>query len=123
MKTSLTSPRHFEFCFPHLDTLILVEDNGEAVDIRATRDTFSEQRKQAFIRELAAEGFIADSYRWFSLAGPESYFGVHWRVDFSWLELPALVLARARRFMLGLLLGGGLLWAVLIAGLWLRTTR
>lgn len=123
MKTTLTQPRCFEFGFPYLDTLVLVEDYGDSVDIRATRDTFSDRRKTAFIRELAAEGFIDDSYQWFTLAGPESYFGVRWRVDFSWLQLPAVVLARARRFMVRLLLGGFLLWATLIACLVLGAGR
>jgi hypothetical protein len=123
VKTTSPQSRTYEFGFPHLDTLVLVEDHGSSVVIRATRDTFSEQRKIAFIRELAAEGFIDDSYRWFSLAGKESYFGVRWRVDFSWLELPAIIITRARRFMLGLQLGGFLVWAVLLVAFLHNTGR
>jgi hypothetical protein len=123
MKTSLTRPRCFQFGFPYLDAVVLVEDYGDTVEIRATRNSFSEQRKVAFVRELAAEGFIDDSYQWFSLAGSESYLGVSWRVDFSWLELSRTIIARARRFMTRLLLGSFALWAVLIASLFLRTGR
>jgi hypothetical protein len=114
MKTSLTKPRCHEFSFPYLDALVLVEVHGDSVEIRATRNTFSEQRKISFIRELAAEGFIDDSFQWFSLAGSDSYLGVRWRVDFSWLELPKIIIARARRFMMRLLLGGFLFWAAQI---------
>jgi hypothetical protein len=114
MKTVQLPPRRFEFGFPHLDTSVLVEDFGDSVAIRATRDTFTEQRKIAFIRELAAEGFIDTSYQWFSLAGPEAYLGVRWRVDFSWLELPALLLARLRRLMVGMQIAGFLAWGVML---------
>jgi hypothetical protein len=114
MQAKATRSKCFEFGFPYLDTQVLVEDRGDSVRIRATRDTFTEQRKIAFIRELAAEGFIDDSYQWFSLAGAGSFLGVQWSVDFSWLELPRIIIDRARRFMLGLEVGGFVLWAVLI---------
>jgi hypothetical protein len=123
MKTSLTQPRRYEFGFPYLDTQVLVEAFGDSVSIRATRDTFSERRKIAFIHELAAEGFIDDSYQWFSLAGSEACFGVKWSVDFSWLELPAIIIARARRFMIGLEVGGFLAWAVLTGSLFYGAGR
>jgi hypothetical protein len=123
MKTALTKPRQFEFYFPYLDAAVLVEDFGDSVEIRATRDTFSDQRKVSFIRELAAEGFIDDSYRWFSLAGAESYLGVSWHVDFSWLHLPRIMLERARKFMVRLLVGGFLFWAAQIACLYFVARR
>jgi hypothetical protein len=91
----------------------------DAVVIRATRDTFSEQRKAAFIRELAAEGFIADSYQWFSPARPGSYFGAQWVIDYSWLELSPYLLQCARSFMERTLMGGLALWLVLLASLFL----
>ncbi|HEY4299250.1 MAG TPA: hypothetical protein VGM73_00150 [Candidatus Didemnitutus sp.] len=115
MNTLQAQPRRFEFGFPYLDTCVLVEDFGQSVTIRATRNTFTEQRKIAFIRELAAEGFIDASYQWFSLAGSESYFGVRWRVDFSWLKLPVLLLARLRRMMVGMQIAGLVAWAVMLA--------
>ena len=117
MNTTLTKPRRYEFGFPYLDAQVLVEDYGDTVTIRATRDTFTEQRKIAFIRELAAEGFIDDSFKWFSLAGPETYLGVRWQVDFSWLELPPRVIARARRFRVGLEVGGLVTWVILVTAL------
>ena len=62
MNSTLTRPERYEFCFPEKDTLVLVEVVGNGVTVRATRDTFTEQRKASFVRELAAEGFISDSY-------------------------------------------------------------
>ncbi|HVU18410.1 MAG TPA: hypothetical protein VHD32_16015 [Candidatus Didemnitutus sp.] len=115
MKTLRTQPRRFEFGFPLLDASVLVEDFGNAVVIRATRDTFTEQRKAAFVRELAAEGFIDSSYQWFGLAGPDTYFGVQWHVDFSWLELPHRLLARTNRLMVAFELGSLAAWGVLMS--------
>ena len=88
--------------------------------IRATRNTFNEERKLAFIRELAAEGFIADYYRWWPVIGQEHDMGVRWLVDYSWLELSEQMPARMRRFMLRLLGVAALLWLVLMTALFLR---
>ena len=115
MNPTLIRPVRYEFCFPEKDTLVLVEVMGNDVTVRATRDTFTGQRKASFVRELAAEGFIPDSYLWFSPTGPDSYFGVRWLIDYSWLIVPASVMATARRFMLRLFAGSSMLWLVLIA--------
>ena len=123
MRTTLQQPRRFEFGFPYLDATVLVEDYGDTVDIRASRNTFTEQRKISFVRELAAEGFIDESFRWFAVAGRDTYFGVHWSVDFSWLELSKVILDRARRFMVSLLVGGALLEGICLAGIWLGFCR
>jgi hypothetical protein len=110
-----TAIRRFEFYYPHLDTLLQVEVQDEEVTVRASRDTFSVQRKICFIRELAAEGFIPDECPWFSLAGPESSCrGVHWRVDIAWLKFDEAAAARTRRFVLKLLAGATLLLALLL---------
>ena len=119
MKTGFPSTRKFEFYFHDRDTLVQVESSARTVVVRASRDTFSEQRKSSFVRELAAEGFIPDGYQWFSLAGPDSYLGVRWLVDISWLELPEIVLAQARRFMTGLLVGATLLWLAVLTPVFL----
>ncbi len=123
MPTHAIPPRCYEFHFPELDTLVLVEASEADVTIRATRDTFSEQRKRCFIHELAAEGFIPDDYEWRSLAGSEMSRGVRWFVDVSWLRIDPAVTAIARRFMVRLLAGGFLLWFALMAGLFLFAAR
>ncbi len=99
MKSIPAESHAYEFCFIELDyTLVRVEASDGDVTIRATADTFSKQRKVCFIRELAAEGFIPDDYRWFSLAGPESYSrGVRWLVDCSWLKVDEALIARTQR--------------------------
>jgi hypothetical protein len=110
MNSILTKPLCYEFCFPEKDTLVLVEVGDEGVTVRATRDTFTEQRKASFVRELAAEGFIAETYRWFSSAGQDSYLGVQWKIDYSWLVISPYVLATARNFTVRLLVCSLLFW-------------
>ena len=115
MKTHLSEPTSFEFCFPQLDTLALVENRPEEVIIRLTRDTFTEERKTCFVRELAAEGFIAEDFRW---ASARTYFSpchVNWLIDRSWLKHDPLMIAKTHRFMVRALAGGLLLWFVLMA--------
>ena len=124
MKTTLVQPRTFEFAFPHLATHVRVEDYGHSVEILATRDTFSIPRKIAFIRALAAEGFIYDSFQRFPSGGATAGPAVHWLVDFSWRESPATPTGRARlRKKMLLLLGLFLLWATLLADLCLGVFR
>jgi len=108
--------RIFEFCFIELDyTLVRVEESAGDVTIRATADTFSNDRKIYFIRELAAEGFIPDHYRWFSLTGREAYNrGVRWLVDYSWLKLDEARIARTNRLVRRLILPVTLLWMLFI---------
>ncbi len=92
-----------EFCFPRLDTHVRVELSDESVTIRATRDTFSSIRKDFFVRELAAEGFIPEQYRWASQADcGVSYGRVRWLVDYGWLAISEEILAKSRRFALRL---------------------
>jgi len=114
VNASTTNSQFYEFCFPKLDTLVQVEAADEAVVIRASRDTFSEERKARFIRELAAEGFISDDYRWSPLGSSGGLGGVRWLVDFRWLKLDPLVIARTRRFMIRLLSGAILAWLMMI---------
>src|SRR5262249_45586136 len=110
--------RCYEFCFPNLDTLVLVEENDELVVVRATRNTFSERRKIFFIRELAAEGFVSDEYRYVETISPQNYLPVRWLVDYSWLKPAAKALAkRTRRIMIASLGGATLLWLVMMGSL------
>jgi hypothetical protein len=104
--------RFYEFCFPKVDTLLRVEELDGAVTVRATRDSFSDQRKISFIRELVAEGFIPEDYRWLGLPeGRSPQRGVRWLVDASWLRLDEASLARTRRIFMK-----SLVTAVLLAG-------
>jgi hypothetical protein len=120
MQTQKLHADQFEFYFANLDTLVLVENGEHEVVIRATRNTFSESRKLAFIHELAAEGFIPESYRWFSSFTSTSWPRVRWAVEMSWLTLNPIMAACANRFMIRALLGAGLLWLAMMAMLFLR---
>jgi len=103
-------PRHFDFCFINLDyTLVRVEEFEGNVTIRATADTFSRQRKNCFIRELTAEGFIPDD-RWFPPSDPDpSSRGIRWLIDASWVKIDQALIARnhrlVKRFIVPLVLG------------------
>jgi hypothetical protein len=115
MKTNTAEPRHFEFGFPCLDTLVRVEVADGDVTVRATRDTFSRQRKTSFVRMLAAEGFIPEEFSWVSLEDVQLHGrAVRWLVDFSWLEIGEAGGARSRRFGRGLLAFGTLAMALLV---------
>ena len=120
MNSTQTQPVRYEFCFPEKDTLVLVEVAEEGVTVRATRDTFPDQRKASFVRELSSEGFIGDNYGWFSSTGTESYLGVNWLIDYSWLVIPPRALATARRFTLRLLAFGLVFWLGQMAVLFAR---
>ncbi len=112
MKTILQSPPSYVFHFPELDTLVRVEQTEAGVVIRTTRDTFTDQRKGYFLRELTAEGFLG---RHAEHVGDAN--GVEWVVDSSWLACPATQQQQTRRFMVRLLTGALVLWVGMLIGL------
>ncbi|HWA08107.1 MAG TPA: hypothetical protein VG838_01440 [Opitutaceae bacterium] len=117
MKPPAADPRRFTFFVARLETSVEVEDTADGVLIRASRATFSAERKAVFIRELAAEGFIDSSYRWVAAPGSKE---VRWLVDAAWfLPGPACV-AETRRFMPRLLLGAAFPWLLPMGALLLR---
>lgn len=120
MPTDSLSPHCYDFYFPDVDTLVRVESSPEEVVIRASRNTFTEQRKRSFIHELAAEGFIPECYEWFSLAGTGLSRGASWLVDISWLCADPAAQACARRLMLRLFAAAALLWLGLMTALFLH---
>jgi hypothetical protein len=61
MKPPTAESQSYEFRFPQLDTMLKLEVQGDSAMIVASRNTFSRRRKELFVRELAAEGFISDS--------------------------------------------------------------
>lgn len=104
----------YEFYFRDVDTLVKVENpDPDTVIVRATRNTFSERRKLHFIRRLAAEGFIPDGCQWYPL--PAGMPRVHWVIDVSWRRHSRTAKTRARRFILGILGGGLVLWIALLS--------
>ncbi|MDB6018959.1 MAG: hypothetical protein JWR19_3448 [Pedosphaera sp.] len=117
MSTQKVLTKQYEFCFPQLDTLVQVEESSAEVVVRATRNTFSEQRKIYFIHELAAEGFISDHYRWFTSFDSFSWLRVYWLLDASWLRPCQVQIVRSRKFMIRLLVSTTLLWLAMLAAL------
>ena len=78
MRTQIPVPERFELYISDLDNHILIENSTSGVVISAARDNFSDQRKTFFIRQLAAEGYIPDRYKWFSDPAADGFFGVRW---------------------------------------------
>ena len=116
------SPKKYQFYFAGLDNLVLVEvgDDDEVV-IRTTRNNLSERARCFFIRELAAEGYIDDSYQWISDSG--SCPGLRWVVDISWARTSTLLTRRTTRVVSRLLAGAALLWVGMMSLLLFSSTR
>src|ERR1041385_6921850 len=113
MRAQKISTRQSQFYLADLDTPVLVESSDDGrVAIRAARNNISAQRKAAFVRQLATEGFIPDSYQWFDDSCGDC--GLSWIVDYSWLRNQRVVLAQSNRFMKRLLLGAVAVWLVLM---------
>ena len=108
---SETHSVRYEFIFSELDTLVEVEPHCEQVIIRVTRDSFSEQRKDLFVRYLIEEGFIDESAYW------SSSKRIEWRLDRSWPRVPELVLSRGRQWGFGLFAISAVCVGFFLAGL------
>jgi hypothetical protein len=121
MKACTHYNRSFEFSFPELDALARVERWSDKVIVRASCNRFTDQRKVSFIHELAAEGFIPDSYQWY--AGGATSVPLEWIVDTSWVGVSDWVTATARRAMIKLLVGGALLFVTLMVLLFAGALR
>jgi hypothetical protein len=115
MKTTAPS-RTMEFCIQRPYNLILVEEREDGITVRAAADDFNEQRKGAFIRELAAEGFIPDRYQWYCGSDSSGYSGVTWIIDRSWLaSTPALMRRKAAPWIAGMFAGACVMFLLLMS--------
>ena len=120
MKASQAVPASYEFYCAPLDTVVTLENCPGGPVIRTSRNTFSAERKACFVRELAAEGFIADKYRW----DPAGAAGeVQWIVDRSAFMPDVAHLAETRRFVLRLVGSTAALWLILMTGVILGWAR
>lgn len=116
MNTPALKNPSFEFHFRDLDTRVQVENpDPDTVIVRTTRNTFSDRRKVAFIRQLAAEGFIPDRCQWYPLPGGMPR--IQWVVDVSWLRVSESTKARTRRVMFSLIGAGFIVWTAILSGL------
>jgi hypothetical protein len=113
MKAVRADSAAYDFSFPDIDTRVRVQTRDGEVTIRATRDSFTLKRKEYFIHELAAEGFIPDVYGWFSMdAGGSGRMGMRWMVDDSWPGTAPEDKAGSNLVLLGLLSSSALLLAL-----------
>ena len=114
MRAQKVLARDFQFYFPDLDNIVLVEcGEDESVTVRVTKNNVSERRKISFIRKLAVEGFIPDEYQWFS-GSTDGSNGVLWIKDYSWLKSHQPSNRRANRFMRQLLVASCILWVAMM---------
>ncbi len=106
-----TSSSSYEFYFPGHDTLLQVEQRDEQVVVRTTTNSISDRRKEYFIRELAAEGFIPAEYQWQPISGGK----ICWVLDRSWLHRNLPCDAHGRALIIRLFVGALCLWIVLLS--------
>jgi hypothetical protein len=105
----------YEFRYPHLNTILLVDVLGDEVTVHASRDSFSRERKASFIRELASEGFIPDEHRWYSSdAFHAKHSPITWVVDMSWLRIDERAFAQTRRSLMKFIVVGTALLAFMM---------
>jgi len=112
MKTPTAETRFYEFRFPHLNTMLRLVVHGENVTIYASRDSFSARRKELFVRELVAEGFIPDAHHSGYGAESDMLQGVRWLLDYEWPARELTSEAGARRLARQLFISSSLLVAV-----------
>jgi hypothetical protein len=114
MRKQKVLAKDFQFYFPDLDNIILVESHeDESVTVRASKNNMPEERKIFFIRKLAAEGFISDEYQWFS-GSTDGTNGVLWIKDYSWLKTHAPSNRRANRVIGSFLVAACVLWVAMM---------
>jgi hypothetical protein len=114
MRAQKVLAKEFQFYFPDLDNIILVESGeDETVTVRASKDNVSQPRKIFFIRKLAAEGFISDEYQWFS-GSTDGSGGVRWIKDYSWLKSHQPSRKPTNRLMGRLLVAAFVLWVAML---------
>jgi hypothetical protein len=119
MNALTEKPARFEFSFPRLGTVASVECRSDEVLIRTSRDAFSEERKAAFVCELASEGFIPDHYRWLHSANGRMSGGVRWLVDPAWWMPSPEVQAHTSRQIVRVLAASAALWlAMMVVLIW-----
>ncbi len=81
MRLQALYPRQAEFRISRPRNVIVVENCGDVVLVRAARDNFSERRKRLFIRHLAAEGFIPGRFEKLSAESVNGVPGLEWIVE------------------------------------------
>ncbi len=104
------------------ENLIVVENSGDSVVIRATRDNFSEREKVCFIRYLAAEGFISDEFEHFRKSDWPGT-SITWVVDHRWVRRKPAYLQRVDRFMIQLFVFASILWLAQMSFAFLSSAR
>jgi hypothetical protein len=114
MRAQKVLAKDFQFYFPDLDNIILVEcHEDESVTVRASKDNVPEDRKIFFLRKLAAEGFLPDNYQWFS-GSTDGSNGLLWIKDFSWLKTPEAITRKSNRAMGRMFLVACVLWLAMM---------
>ena len=101
------------------ENLLVIENVGGGVIIRATRDNFSARRKAFFIRHLAAEGYIPDRFEKLYQPGCDALSTIRWIIDPACLKPSVSPKRQTGRFMWWLLLGTFVLWLALMVLLFL----
>ena len=114
MQTRYDAPKRTEIANSDPENLILIEDWGDHILIRAAHDSFSQRHKEFFVWHLIAEGFISDGYEMSWERGKFISNKIFWEVDDTW-ALTCENNPRTSAFMRKLILVALLFWVALIA--------
>jgi hypothetical protein len=114
-------PEKAELSLQNPENLVLVENSGDGVVIRAARDNLSERKKAWLIRYLAAEGFISDEFEDFRTNWTGT--SITWVVDQSWIRHRIIRLQRVDRFLIQLFVSASVLWLALMIFAFVHFTR
>ena len=108
IRTTVDVPNEMELYDLRLDNLVRIENQSSGVMIRAARDGLCDAAKDAFVRYLATEGFIAERFRPASENPSLAGAGIEWVTDGSWVRFNHRRIRMATR-----------VWAYLTWGRWL----
>lgn len=124
LTTTLQVPIQIELYDRRRDNLVRIENHPGLVVIRTMRGDLPETAKASFLQYLAAEGFIAERYRWASVESNRAGAGVQWVADASWVGLKHQcnrLASRVWAFLTwGRLTAIGLFVAALVTAIWLK---
>jgi len=114
-------PERVQLSLQNPENFIQIENSDDHVVIRAARDNFNERERISFIRYLAAEGFISDEFGSFGKSGRLGT-SITWIVDGNQPKPTPAYLQRIDRFLIQLVVSASILWLVLMALDFLRST-
>ncbi len=107
-------PRESTLAVRDPENLVMVENIGGRVIIRAARNNLSIRRKLYLIRYLAAEGYIPARFERICERRPNGLSAIKWMIDPTCFKPAPTPRQQTNRFMARLIIGAFVLWLALI---------